>query len=141
MSHDAVGGFIVMAFLSIAFLIALFLLLRAVMLLKPGEGTQAVFADRTKDQIWDAAQESLKTNKLYVVEESKEKGIIKAQADASAFSYGELVGIFISKSNQADNRFVVEVLSKKVAATTIGGTNWERPLIDAMRKNLNLPIE
>jgi len=109
--------------------------------LKPGNGTKIIFENRTQEEIWDAAQKALKKNNFWVVESSKEGGMIKAQNDGSGMSYGEIVGIFISKSKIGSNRYIVEIISKRLVATAFLSPDWERPLIEDMAKILNLPFE
>ena len=59
---------------------------------------------------------------LDVIEENKSQGYLLAKKGVSLLSYGENVAIFLKKVDNSTT--TVEVISKKVLATTVFAKDW-----------------
>ncbi len=53
----------------------------------------------------------------------------------SGFSYGERVAVFVDAMN-GEPRTRVEVVSKRVLATTVFGPDWQLPILDKLDEKL-----
>lgn len=103
--------------------------------LEPGHDSKHTFNDKTYDQVWNAAIKA-STTILTVVESDKEKGVIKCEKGAGMATWGEVVGIFITK--KSDRAVDLEVESLKRSSLQITGQNWEKTIIERIKAELNV---
>ncbi len=90
---------------------------------KKSEGVgKRVTYSKSIDEVWPLAILSLNDVGLDVIEENKSQGYVLAKKGMSAFSYGENVAIFVKKVDNSNTS--VEVVSKRVLATTVFAKDW-----------------
>jgi hypothetical protein len=90
---------------------------------KKSEGVgKRVTYSKSIDEVWPLAILSLNDVGLDVIEENKSQGYVLAKKGISAFSYGENVAIFVKKVDNSNTS--VEVVSKRVLATTVFAKDW-----------------
>ena len=90
---------------------------------KKSEGVgKRVTYSKSMDEVWPLAILSLNDVGLDVIEENKAQGYVLAKKGMSAFSYGENVAIFVKKLDNSNTS--VEVVSKRVLATTVFAKDW-----------------
>ena len=90
---------------------------------KKSEGVgKRVTYSKSMDEVWPLAILSLNDVGLDVIEENKSQGYVLAKKGMSAFSYGENVAIFVKKVDNSNTS--VEVVSKRVLATTVFAKDW-----------------
>jgi len=90
---------------------------------KKSEGVgKRVTYSKSIDEVWPLAILSLNDVGLDVIEENKSQGYVLAKKGMSAFSYGENVAIFVKKLDSSNTS--VEVVSKRVLATTVFAKDW-----------------
>lgn len=99
-----------------------------------GSGTFRVFPVE-KEAVWQALPGVLKELDVKLVEENRERGYLLATNGWSGFSYGERVAVFVDPSRETTGTRV-EVVSKRVLATTVLGPNWELPILDKLGERL-----
>ncbi len=125
-----------MGFRGFAFSLALTLLLGCATIetLKPGEGRKFVVAGKTYNQVWAAAVRVVTRSRLAILVADKKGGVLKAEAPAGMFTWGEVIGVFISPERGGE--IFVEVLSQKRSRGQITGQNWEPTIVEGMKAEL-----
>lgn len=105
--------------------------------LQPGAsgGTKIIVVDKTYDQVWKASVKAI-SQQLAIVEISKETGVIKAEKSADVFTWGEVIGVFISPANKPSNKYTVEVQSFKRSKLQITGQDWTKNIITGIELEL-----
>jgi len=101
-----------------------------------GSGTQHVY-DRSFDTVWNALMKSIKSTRLELVLDNKEKGIILGQGKVGPFTEGENVAIFVDDVG-AGAKTRVEVVSKRAYALNLTARNWETKIFDDLDKRLDV---
>jgi predicted RNA-binding protein (virulence factor B family) len=86
-----------------------------------GEGRRVSYS-KSMDEIWPLTVYALNDLGLDVIEENKSQGYLLAKKGMSLLSYGENVAIFLKKVDNSTT--TVEVISKKVLATTVFAKDW-----------------
>ena len=86
-----------------------------------GDGRRVVYS-KSMDEIWPLTVYALNDLGLDVIEENKSQGYLLAKKGMSLLSYGENVAIFLKKVDNSTT--TVEVISKKVLATTVFAKDW-----------------
>jgi len=104
--------------------------------LQPGSGTKFDVPQKSFDDVWKAAI-TVVTRSLTIVESNKESGVIKAEKGVGLASWGEVVGVFITRSSDGKG-FRVEVLSKKRSQLQVTGQDWEQTIVEGMKAELGI---
>ncbi len=104
--------------------------------LQPGSGTKFDAPNKSFDEVWKAAI-TVVTRSLTIVESNKESGVIKAEKGVGVASWGEVVGVFITRSSEGKG-FRVEVLSKKRSQLQVTGQDWEQTIVEGMKAELGI---
>ena len=99
-----------------------------------GTGQKQTF-NRDFDVVWRASIDVLNTMNLPLAEENKSQGYILAKTGVSFTSYGENIAVFIKKTGS--NQVTVEVVSKRVLATTIFAPDWSKDVLQRISARLN----
>jgi hypothetical protein len=110
-----------------------------------GTGQSFVVQGKSYDQVWDASLRTLGgvsddrsldiQRNLRVTSSDKAAGRIEATSDISFWSYGEIVGVFITPPRNApEHEIYVESLSK--VKTNVTSNNWEDEVITAIKAEL-----
>lgn len=86
-----------------------------------GSGKHQVYT-KSVAEVWKAAELSLQDLGLDIIEKNMAAGYLLAKRNMTIGSYGENVAIFVKSSGPSSTR--VEVVSKKVLATTIFAPDW-----------------
>lgn len=86
-----------------------------------GSGKQQLYS-KSFAEVWHVAELSLQDLGLDIIEKNKSAGYLLAKRNMTIGSYGENVAIFVKSSGPNSTR--VEVVSKKVLATTIFAPDW-----------------
>lgn len=86
-----------------------------------GAGKRVTYS-KSMDEIWPLTIYTLNDVGLDVIEENKPQGYVLAKKGMSAFSYGENVAIFVKRIDNSTTS--VEVVSKRVLATTVFAKDW-----------------
>ncbi len=86
------------------------------------------------EQTYQAAVDAMRDQAIEILEKDRETGTIIGKKGVSAFSYGERVGIYLYKLEEAKTK--VEVISAKVLATNVFAKDWTDAIFVAIRKNL-----
>lgn len=97
------------------------------------------------DQVWAAALASVKETKgdqsleveknLSITKEDKAAGVIEASTSISLWSWGEVVGVFITPAYDAP-AYTIEVESLSKMKTNVFANNWEDEMIASIKKKL-----
>lgn len=98
-----------------------------------GTGRSEVY-NYSYDKTYDAAVNAARDQAIEILEKDKETGTILGKKGVSAFSYGERIGIYLYKIEEAKTK--VEVISAKVLATNVFAKDWTDAIFVAIRKNL-----
>lgn len=99
-----------------------------------GTGQKQTF-NKDFDVVWRTSIDVLNTMNLPLAEENKSQGYILAKTGVSFGSYGENIAVFIKKSGA--NQVTVEVVSKRVLATTIFAPDWSQDILQRISARLN----
>jgi hypothetical protein len=102
---------------------------------RPGEGRKEVIQGHSYAQVWDAAEKVARTH-FGIKEQDKAKGTILAERPVSVWSYGALVGIYITPPGGSASAYTVEVVSRRRVASDIGVYEWEPKVLGDMRDTL-----
>jgi hypothetical protein len=100
-----------------------------------GSGTRHVY-NGSFDTVWNAVMKSVKSTRLELVLDNKEKGIILGQGKVGPFTEGENVAIFVDDAGGTKTR--VEVVSKRAYAPNLTARNWETKIFDDLDKRLDV---
>jgi hypothetical protein len=87
------------------------------------------------EEVWRELPPTLMALSLGVSEVDKAGGCVLATSGWSAFSYGEVVAVFAEPAAEA-GRTRVEVVSKRVVATTVLAHSWENDIHDKLAERL-----
>ncbi|MDP3786461.1 MAG: hypothetical protein Q8R05_02800 [Candidatus Omnitrophota bacterium] len=93
------------------------------------QGSKQVFAANF-EKVWEAARFACSNSELTINEANKDQGYISASAPLRPQSWGELVGIWVSK--KTDNSTEVKVVSRRVGPALLFWYNWEKPVLEAI---------
>ncbi len=88
------------------------------------------------EKVWQGALFACNLHSLYVEETDKEKGYIGAITKTRWKSWGEVIGIWISKKE--NNSVEVSVVSRFVGPSFMSDINWERPVLEGIDAYLKL---
>lgn len=99
-----------------------------------GTGTIREYA-KPFDDVWKATLVAIKNTTLEIVYSDIKEGKILASHGMTMGSYGEKVAIFVEPV-ASNGRVSVEVVSKKVMPSNIGGTNWEPVIFEELSKRM-----
>lgn len=86
------------------------------------------------DHVYDIAVNSLREQKIKIVEENRETGTILAKKGMSLLSWGEKMAVFVSKINDHETR--VEVISRRALTTNFIARDWTDRIFSGIEKNL-----
>jgi uncharacterized protein YceK len=92
--------------------------------LSPGSGG-SIFEIRNKSytDIWKAINRTA-SRSLTIVQSDKEKGELRAEKAATLFTWGEVVGVFVSPPYNGANVYTVEIQSLKRMKPQLTGQDW-----------------
>ena len=99
-----------------------------------GTGKKVTYA-KSADEVWPVALLALQDLGLDVIETNKAQGYILAKRNMSVFSYGENVAVFVRPASVGSSN--VEVISKKVLATTVFAPDWTEDIFKQLNTRLN----
>jgi hypothetical protein len=99
-----------------------------------GVGKRQVYA-KPLDEVWRVAELSLQDLGLDIVEKNPQGGYVLAKRNMTMGSYGENVAVFVR--SLGPNSTSVEVVSKKVLATTIFAPDWTEQVFQRLSTRLN----
>ncbi len=102
---------------------------------QPGKGISFQVQGKTYDQVWKASV-AVMSRQLTLVEDSKQRGFIRAEAAAGMTTWGEVVGVFITPTTPNAHSYNVEVVSLKRSAMQITGQDWTRTVITGIKAEL-----
>lgn len=101
--------------------------------LAPGQGRKALVNETSYATVWKAAKACVARN-LTIVESNEEKGSIKAETKVSMTSWGEVVGVYISRPIGSDPRISVEVVSRRKMTANYPARDWESTVMDCVKE-------
>ncbi|MDX1950322.1 MAG: hypothetical protein SFT90_07495 [Rickettsiales bacterium] len=109
-------------------------------------GKSFVVDGYTYDQVWNSSlaavrqttgDQSAEIEKVLTIsKEDRQSGQILASSGMSLFSYGEVVGVFISPPKNAPSH-KIEVESRAKLKTNVTSNNWEDEVIASIRQQLS----
>ncbi len=99
-----------------------------------GSGTKAEF-NKPYDQVFEAAEDSVRSLSLSLAGRDKNKGQILAHSPLNLMTAGENVAIWITRNGS--NSTTVEVISKRKTYASILTINWEQRVIQQIHRNLD----
>lgn len=102
---------------------------------QPGRGTSFQVSGKSFDQVWKSSV-AVMSRQLTLVEDSKQRGFIKAEASAGMTTWGEVVGVFITPTTPNAHSYNIEVVSLKRSAVQITGQDWTRTVIAGIKADL-----
>ena len=102
---------------------------------QPGKGVSFQVKGKTYDEVWKASV-AVMSRQLTLVEDSKQRGFIRAEAPAGMMTWGEVVGVFITPTTPSAYSYNVEVVSLKRSAVQITGQDWTRTVITGIKADL-----
>lgn len=126
---------ILCALLSLALTALLFTGCNTIDSVQPGKGVSFQVQGKSFDQVWKASV-AVMSRQLTLVEDSKQRGFIRAEAAAGMTTWGEVVGVFITPTAPAAHSYNVEVVSLKRSAMQITGQDWTRTVITGIKAEL-----
>lgn len=98
-----------------------------------GTGVKKVY-DKPTSAVWNAMKTAVSKTGGEVAEENEQECSILAIYNASAFSWGERVGIFCSK--QSESKTETEVVSKRAISVNITATDWTEEIYKILDEEL-----
>lgn len=99
-----------------------------------GSGAERIY-DQPFDTVWNAVMKSVKSTRLELVLDNKEKGIILGQGKVGPFTHGENVAIFVDRLGDARTR--VEVVNKRASAMNITARDWQGRIFEDLDRRLD----
>jgi len=99
-----------------------------------GSGAERIY-DQPYDTVWNAVMKSIKSTRLELVLDNKEKGIILGQGKVGPFTHGENVAIFVD--DMGGTRTRVEVVNKRASALNITARDWQGRIFEDLDKRLD----
>ena len=94
--------------------------------------------DRSYGDVWNAA--ILTVASVGAIEsQDRYRGEVRGHKGASAWSWGDAVGVFIEPSEESARNFTVTVVSEHVAQGQITGQDFKDTMIEVMKAQLDLP--
>lgn len=102
---------------------------------QPGKGVSFQVQGKSYDQVWRASV-AVTSRQLTLVEDSRQRGYIRAEAAAGMATWGEVVGVFITPTTPNAHSYNVEVVSLKRSAMQITGQDWTRTVITGIKAEL-----
>lgn len=104
-----------------------------------GSGSSRIY-EVSFDKIWETIPVTLNEIGLKKAGDNKAEGYVTAQGSMSLVSYGENVAIFVEKLTSTTVKTRVEVVSKKVLATNVFATNWEKKVLDNLSEKFSTTV-
>jgi hypothetical protein len=98
-----------------------------------GRGTTRVYDGATFDEVYAAALKVM-GDKFVLTNESRDRGLIEAEAPVSAFSWGEVIAVRVARLEVSQVK--VTALSLKRARLQVTGQNWELSIVLAIASEL-----
>ncbi len=102
--------------------------------LDEGGGAQKMYEGKSYDQVYSAALRVM-SNKFTITKESKATGAIDAENSVSVMSWGELIGIQVTKVKESVVK--VQVVSQKKSRGQFTGQDWEQTVLAAITSELD----
>ncbi len=99
-----------------------------------GSGAERIY-DQPYDTVWNAVMKSIKSTRLELVLDNKEKGIILGQGKVGPFTHGENVAIFVD--DMGGTRTRVEVVNKRASALNITARDWQGRIFEDLDRRLD----
>lgn len=110
-------------------------------------GKSVTISGKSYDEIWNASLAAVKSahgtqsleieKTLTVTEENKAQGKIVVGTGMSVWSWGEVIGVWISPAADAPTH-TLEVESRTKMQTNVFSNNWEDEIIAATFRNLGM---
>jgi len=103
---------------------------------QPGSGGSSFSVyEKSYDDIWRAVVKIADRN-LTIVNNNKEAGILRAKSNIGLFTWGEVVGIFITPTQNGSDVYTITVQSIKRSRGQITGKDWTSTLISGIQEEL-----
>ena len=99
-----------------------------------GSGAAKVY-DGSYDVVWNAVMKSIKSTRLELVLDNKEKGVILGQGKVGPFTEGENVAIFVDHVDDTHTR--VEVVNKRASVVNLTARDWQGRILDDLDRRLD----
>lgn len=100
---------------------------------KQGKGTKQVYR-APFDQVWRASVDAAQIGDLEVLNANREKGYISARRYVRPETFGEVVGVWITRLSPTET--TVEVVSRQAGPPVLYLKNWEAEIHRAIAANL-----
>lgn len=100
-----------------------------------GGGTIFIVKYKKYSEVWKSANHVV-SQQLTIISAEKDLGVIKAEKGAGLFTWGEVVGVFISPTEESSPIYTVKVQSLKRSTYQITGQNWESTIVQGMKSEL-----
>lgn len=101
-----------------------------------GDSRSFVVEGKTYDEIWTAARKAVLRHLTAIVESDKVRGRLTAEQKAGLFTWGEVVGVFITPADMPSPRYTVEVVSQKRLRGQVSGQDWTPTILEAIKTEL-----
>lgn len=103
-----------------------------------GGGRKFTVDGHTYQEVYNASVRAVRSSRDLRLESSSEtSGRIVASGEKSAFSWGEVVAVFIT-TNRFTSSIDVEVVSKHRSTYQLTGPNYEREIVAGIKAELGL---
>ncbi len=99
-----------------------------------GSGESRIFSN-SYEEVFDAALEAMRDQAIEILEKNQATGTILGKKGIGYTTYGERVGVYVYKID--DTHTKVEVISKKVLATTLFAKDWTDSIFYSISQNLH----
>src|SRR5207244_13288356 len=99
-----------------------------------GSGAERIY-DKPYDTVWNAVMKSIKSTRLELILDNKEKGIILGQGKVGPFTHGENVAVFVD--DMGGTRTRVEVVNKRASAQNITAHAWQGKIFEGLEQNID----
>jgi hypothetical protein len=100
---------------------------------KQGKGTRQVYR-APFDQVWRASVDAAQMGNLEILNANREQGYIAAKRGVQKETFGENVGLWISRVSPTETQ--VEVVSRQAGPPVFWLKNWENEILRTIEANL-----
>jgi hypothetical protein len=98
-------------------------------------GAVFIVENRSFDEVYNAALKVM-SNKFSLREQDKNQGMILAENSATAFSWGERIGVQVKP--HSGQKIKIVVVSQKVSRMQMTGSDWEQSVMAGIKAELGV---
>ena len=105
--------------------------------ISPRDGTSFQVRDRSYAEVWKAA--ILTVSSVGAIEsQNRSRGEVRGHRGATAWSWGEAIGVFIDPADEDARNFTVTAVSEHIAQGQITGQDFTYSMIATLKAHLDM---